>query len=139
MGDKWLNGKTLAMHAKHYIVDDKCCYIGSQNLYDCDLGEWGVLIDDKDKTRDIMNEYWIPMWESSFIGKDVNTEAVLNAMKIEKSTEKTTVQIKKLRKSCPQINMVRQSLIGGTVNIDLGKLKSKLYEISDDDDSDQDW
>lgn len=39
------DGKTIGLHSKHFIVDDKCCYIGSQNLYMCDLAEWGIVVD----------------------------------------------------------------------------------------------
>ena len=27
------DGKSIGLHSKHFIVDDTCCYIGSQNLY----------------------------------------------------------------------------------------------------------
>ena len=49
---KYSDGNTIGLHSKHFIVDDRCCYIGSQNLYDCDLAEWGVVIDD----REVVNE-----------------------------------------------------------------------------------
>ena len=39
------DGNTRALHSKHFIVDDVATYIGSQNLYMCDLAEWGVVID----------------------------------------------------------------------------------------------
>ena len=39
-GPKYDNGGTVGMHAKHFIIDDVCTYIGSQNLYICDLAEW---------------------------------------------------------------------------------------------------
>jgi hypothetical protein len=44
-GSKYDSGKTIGMHAKHFIVDDVSTYIGSQNLYICDLAEWGVVVD----------------------------------------------------------------------------------------------
>jgi len=31
---------TMGNHSKHFIVDDIATYIGSQNLYVCDLAEW---------------------------------------------------------------------------------------------------
>ena len=46
------------MHGKHFIIDDVALYIGSQNLYVCDLAEWGVVIDDEETTKRIMDEYW---------------------------------------------------------------------------------
>lgn len=30
---KYADGKNIGLHSKHFIVDDVCCYIGSQNLY----------------------------------------------------------------------------------------------------------
>lgn len=33
LGQRWKDGMTMAMHAKHFIVDDTCYYVGSQNLY----------------------------------------------------------------------------------------------------------
>ena len=54
------------MHAKHFIVDDVCTYIGSQNLYICDLAEWGVVVDDAEATKKIIREYWQPMWNISY-------------------------------------------------------------------------
>ena len=48
----------LLKTAKHFIIDDICCYIGSQNLYICDLAEWGVVIDDAPSVKKIKEEYW---------------------------------------------------------------------------------
>jgi phosphatidylserine/phosphatidylglycerophosphate/cardiolipin synthase-like enzyme len=60
-GQAYDDGKTIGMHAKHFIVDDVCTYVGSQNLYICDLAEWGVVIDDEASTLRIKKEYWDPM------------------------------------------------------------------------------
>jgi phosphatidylserine/phosphatidylglycerophosphate/cardiolipin synthase-like enzyme len=60
-GQAYEDGKTIGMHAKHFIVDDVCTYVGSQNLYICDLAEWGVVIDDEASTLRIKKEYWDPM------------------------------------------------------------------------------
>lgn len=79
---------TLGMHAKHFIVDDIACYIGSQNLYICDLAEWGVLIDDEAQTKQIMEEYWIPMWKHSYTKEDVDVQAVMDGLEIDRSAEK---------------------------------------------------
>jgi len=38
-GRHWDDGMTMGLHSKHFIVDDVCTYIGSQNLYICDLAE----------------------------------------------------------------------------------------------------
>lgn len=92
-GRKWSNGTKLGMHAKHYIVDDKCFYIGSQNLYDCDLSEWGVLIDDEECTSKAMSEYWNPMWESSYKGTDLNMDEVT-----DKCNGRMSIQMKEKEK-----------------------------------------
>ena len=58
----------LGMHAKHFLVDDVCAYLGSQNLHVCDLAEWGVVLDDEATVKTIMEDYWNPMWKASFRG-----------------------------------------------------------------------
>jgi hypothetical protein len=52
----WVMQRTTT--AKHFIIDDICCYIGSQNLYKCDLAEWGVVIDDAARVQAIKGEFW---------------------------------------------------------------------------------
>ena len=52
------DGKTIGLHSKHFIVDDTCCYIGSQNLYMCDLAEWGIVVDSEEEVKKIMNDYF---------------------------------------------------------------------------------
>lgn len=84
-GNAWENEMTMGMHAKHFIIDDVATYIGSQNLYVCDLAEWGVVIDDEEKTKSMMEEYWNPMWEHSFTGEDVDVEAVMDGLDIDRN------------------------------------------------------
>lgn len=79
-GNKYDDGMTMGMHAKHVIVDDVCAFIGSQNLYVCDLAEWGVVVDDKAATEKMMKEYWEPMWKSSFNGEDCNVDEVIDGL-----------------------------------------------------------
>lgn len=59
-------------------------YIGSQNLYVCDLAEWGVLIDDEETIQKFMAEYWTPMWENSHTGEDVDVDAVMDGLDIDR-------------------------------------------------------
>lgn len=54
------NGATIGNHSKVIIVDDQAYYIGSQNVYLCDLAEWGVIVDSKDDTTRLVNEWWTP-------------------------------------------------------------------------------
>jgi phosphatidylserine/phosphatidylglycerophosphate/cardiolipin synthase-like enzyme len=86
-GNRWENGGTVGMHAKHFIVDDVCTYIGSQNLYICDLAEWGVVIDHEGQVRKIKEEYWDPMWKVSYTGEDVNVQDVMDGLDIDRDGE----------------------------------------------------
>jgi len=83
-GNAWADGQSMGMHAKHFIVDDITTYIGSHNLYVCDLAEWGVVIDDAEQTQKIMEEYWNPMWECSHTGEDVDVDAVMDSLDIDR-------------------------------------------------------
>jgi phosphatidylserine/phosphatidylglycerophosphate/cardiolipin synthase-like enzyme len=75
----------MGMHAKHFIVDDIATYIGSQNLYICDLAEWGVVIDDAEQTKKFMEEYWNPLWKYSYTGEDVDVDAVMDGLVIDRN------------------------------------------------------
>lgn len=86
-GNKWSDGNTKGMHAKHFIIDDTCCYIGSQNLYVCDLSEWGVVIDNGTATGKMKREYWDPLWKHSYTGKDVNVQEVMDGLDIDRDGE----------------------------------------------------
>eukprot|EP00747_Dinoflagellata_sp_TGD_P195940 gnl/TRDRNA2_/TRDRNA2_65371_c0_seq1.p1 gnl/TRDRNA2_/TRDRNA2_65371_c0~~gnl/TRDRNA2_/TRDRNA2_65371_c0_seq1.p1 ORF type:complete len:609 (+),score=82.20 gnl/TRDRNA2_/TRDRNA2_65371_c0_seq1:69-1895(+) len=74
------NGK-VGNHAKNVIVDDQAYLIGSQNLYDCNLAEWGVLVDDADQCRRFVAEYWQPLWKCSFedAPRDYSWNQVINS------------------------------------------------------------
>merc|ERR1712098_226230 len=56
---------TYSCHLKSYIVDDMAWYIGSENLYPAPLGEFGVIIDDKEITDEVLNKFWEKVWEES--------------------------------------------------------------------------
>ena len=91
-----------AFAAKHFIVDDICCYIGSQNLYICDLAEWGVVIDDAEQVEKIKEQYWDQMWKTSFLKDDCDVQAVMDGLDIDRSapqskTDMTIEQIKKMK------------------------------------------
>ncbi len=83
------DGKTMALHSKHFIVDDVSTYIGSQNLYMCDLAEWGVIIDSEAEVKKIKEEYFDPMWKDSYTGEDVDVENVMDGLKIDRDGEQT--------------------------------------------------
>merc|ERR1711920_858185 len=82
------DGKTMGMHAKHFIIDDKAYYIGSQNWYVCDLAEWGILVDDANQTRKVLHEYWHPMWQNSYKPEhDCNVDDVLDGLDVDREGE----------------------------------------------------
>eukprot|EP00928_Gymnodinium_smaydae_P061367 TRINITY_DN4545_c0_g2_i2.p1 TRINITY_DN4545_c0_g2~~TRINITY_DN4545_c0_g2_i2.p1 ORF type:complete len:582 (-),score=53.06 TRINITY_DN4545_c0_g2_i2:71-1816(-) len=56
-------------HAKMYVVDDQLFYLGSQNLYSADLAEYGLIIDDREATKQVKRYYWDPLWRSSKLNK----------------------------------------------------------------------
>lgn len=86
------DGKTIGLHSKHFIVDDVATYIGSQNLYMCDLAEWGVVIDSEDEVKKIKSDYFDPMWKDSYTGEDVDVEAVMDGLKINRDGEERWLQ-----------------------------------------------
>lgn len=63
--DAWPDGATLGNHTKYFMVDDVAFYVGSHNLYDADLAEFGLVVDDPAAARVIRDQYWAPMWEQS--------------------------------------------------------------------------
>jgi len=89
-GKTYEDGTTIGLHSKHFIVDDVCCYIGSQNLYVCDLAEWGVIIDDETQVQQIMQEYWEPMWNASYTGEDCDVDEVMDGLDVERDGEDPT-------------------------------------------------
>lgn len=84
-GSRYSDGGTLGLHSKHFIVDDLCCYVGSQNLYICDLAEWGVLIDSPEAVADIKQSYWDQMWEVSYTRDDCNVDEVMDGLGIDRT------------------------------------------------------
>lgn len=66
-------------------MDDVCTYIGSQNLYTCDLAEWGVVIDSVETVKDIMEQYWDPMWKVSYTEDDCDVDKVMDGLGIDRA------------------------------------------------------
>lgn len=87
-GGKWSDGNTLGNHAKFFIVDDLCYYMGSQNLYICDLAEWGVIIDQEAQTKKVMQEYWQNLWQQSYTKSDCNVHEVMDGLTIDRNGAK---------------------------------------------------
>lgn len=77
------DGNPIGLHSKHWIVDDKACYIGSQNLYESgNIADWGLVIDHEEEVLKIKNEYFVPMWRNSYTGEDVDLDKVMDDLKV---------------------------------------------------------
>jgi hypothetical protein len=107
---------SLFLPAKHFIVDDIACYIGSQNLYICDLAEWGVLIDDPAETESIKAQYWDPMWKVSYTRDDCDIGLVMDGLKIDRGAP-STFELTKI-----QYELAKEKLYA-----DYGASKEKMY------------
>ncbi len=62
---KWPNGDAIGVHPKLIIADEVGFYMGSQNFYPSDLQEFGLLVSDTKITRQLLANYWNPIWEQS--------------------------------------------------------------------------
>lgn len=82
------DGANIGLHSKHFIIDDIACYTGSQNFYDSDLAEWGVVVDDATSTKKMMTEYWTPMWDASYTGEDCDVQTVMDGLHVKRDGEK---------------------------------------------------
>eukprot|EP00592_Proboscia_alata_P006844 CAMPEP_0194358092 /NCGR_PEP_ID=MMETSP0174-20130528/5432_1 /TAXON_ID=216777 /ORGANISM="Proboscia alata, Strain PI-D3" /LENGTH=529 /DNA_ID=CAMNT_0039128327 /DNA_START=212 /DNA_END=1801 /DNA_ORIENTATION=+ len=95
---KYASGLGIGKHSKFFMTDDICSYTGSQNLYVCDLAEWGVIIDDDVTTKQMMKDYWTPMWEASYVETDCNVQVVMDGLKIDREGEAVDVSTREGRK-----------------------------------------
>mmetsp|Transcript_69570 Transcript_69570/g.137687 ORF Transcript_69570/g.137687 Transcript_69570/m.137687 type:complete len:730 (+) Transcript_69570:49-2238(+) len=62
----WAEAKKGGNHAKFFIIDDKAFYCGSQNLYICNLAEWGIIVDNEEATQKVIEDYWNNLWGCAF-------------------------------------------------------------------------
>jgi len=85
--DSYEDGMSIGLHAKHFIIDDICCYIGSQNLYTCDLAEWGLVVDDKETVQNIKKTYFDRIWKNSYIQLDCDVDAVMDGLGVDRNGE----------------------------------------------------
>jgi len=78
----------IGNHAKTVIVDDTAYYIGSQNLYACNLNEFGFIVEDAASAQTYVTDYWAPLWQWSagtaavtpLFDPDVQTDHQVDAM-----------------------------------------------------------
>ena len=75
----WPDARPMGNHAKFYMVDDRVFYIGSHNMYPItatsveprewwrvlqgSLQEYCYIIDDAGAAKQLMEQYWTPIWE----------------------------------------------------------------------------
>jgi len=59
------NGGQIGNHAKIVMVDDEAFYIGSDNAYGAGLAEFGLIIDDEERTEDFKTNYWDVLWNEA--------------------------------------------------------------------------
>ena len=113
-GNTWEDGMTMGMHAKHFIVDDIATYIGSQNLYVCDLAEWGVVIDNAEQTQKFMDEYWNPMWKHSHTGEDLDVDAVMDGLDIDRDGADASDLDDEMKEKMKQAELANAGVGSGT-------------------------
>lgn len=65
-------------------MDKTAYYLGSQNLYIANLGEWGIIVDDEKMTKKVMGEYWNPLWEQSYTENDCDIQKVMDGLGIDR-------------------------------------------------------
>uniref|UniRef100_A0A7S3Q235 PLD phosphodiesterase domain-containing protein n=1 Tax=Chaetoceros debilis TaxID=122233 RepID=A0A7S3Q235_9STRA len=81
------DGKSIGNHSKFFIIDDIAAYTGSQNLYVCDLAEWGVVVDDETETQKMLEDFWNPLWKSSYTETDCDVQEVMDGLDIDRDGE----------------------------------------------------
>src|SRR5207253_1174524 len=69
------DGVSYPNHAKLVFVDDQAFYIGSQNLYNAGLTEFGFLVDDTTAAATLRTDYWDHLWASSSRAAVTGSEA----------------------------------------------------------------
>jgi hypothetical protein len=73
--DAWPEGYKMADHAKLWIIDDRAFHIGSHNLYPVDLQEFGFIVEAREPTRQLLRDYWEPLWYQSSVAAISGEEA----------------------------------------------------------------
>lgn len=130
--DKYADGKTIGNHSKFFIVDDKAAYIGSQNLYMCDLAEWGVLVDSEAETKKIMTDFWNPMWEASYTeARDVDVDAVMDGLDIDRDGEEVNGMTLEGRMKLQEATKLQASVNNGGTDMYVEEVGEEYGEKTD--------
>jgi hypothetical protein len=113
----------------------------SQNLYICDLAEWGVCIDDLATVGTIKSQYWDPMWKVSYTAADCDVNQVMDGLKIDRSAPShaslTKLQIQQAKEKVrASLNVARASKfhLKKTPDDDFDALERIMEDDDDDDD-----
>ena len=67
-GDRWRRGDLevkIINHAKLWMVDDCAFHVGSDNMYPHNLQDFGYVVESKPLAREVLADYWEPMWRYS--------------------------------------------------------------------------
>jgi phosphatidylserine/phosphatidylglycerophosphate/cardiolipin synthase-like enzyme len=70
-GDRWRHGDLelkIINHAKLWMVDDRAFHVGSDNIYPHNLQEFGYVVESEPLARELLADYWEPMWRFSSRG-----------------------------------------------------------------------
>ncbi len=117
-GATWETDNKVGLHSKFFIIDDVCTYVGSQNLYQFDLAEWGVAIDDKSKTAEILQQLWNPVWTNSYLdGSDCVAEKVMDILGVDRG---------------PNSSLGEEDLAAMEADIDVQTLKKSKFFLNGD-------
>jgi len=88
----WCEVRKSGNHSKFFMIDDRCYYIGSQNLYIADLAEWGIIVDNEAQAQAILEQFWNGCWATSFVNvprelRDANVDGVLERLNLDRNME----------------------------------------------------
>lgn len=59
------NNTTIKNHNKFWMVDDHIFYFGSHNVYRSSVQEYGIIVDNGSLAKNILINFWDPMWQNS--------------------------------------------------------------------------
>lgn len=110
--------KNIGNHSKFFIIDDVASYVGSQNLYMCDLAEWGVLIDDEAETKKMIQDFWNPLWQASYTAEDCDVDEVMDGLDIDRDGENVNSFTADGRKKLEEAAKM-QAMNGGGIDAEL--------------------
>jgi phosphatidylserine/phosphatidylglycerophosphate/cardiolipin synthase-like enzyme len=79
--DAFPDGTPMPNHAKLAMVDDRAFFVGSQNLYNAGLTEFGFITDDPARGAELRDQYWARLWSYSSRAAVSGSEAAQCALR----------------------------------------------------------